>query len=246
MNESWNNNPDAPINSDVAVSRSIAVVDDEHDIVELISLNLVRSGFKVKKYYDAGSFIKSLKFEVPDLLLLDLMLPDTDGFEVCRYLKRDNKYQSIHVIILTAKGEETDKVVGLELGADDYITKPFSPRELVARVKAVLRRDSGSPQEKNIRIAGNLEIDLQKYEVRLDGNLLALTSSEFKILKLLSERKGWVFSREQILDTLGANEKGVLDRTVDVHIKNLREKLGKSGKMIKNIRGIGYKIDILD
>lgn len=224
-------------------SKLIAVVDDEPDIVELVSLNLEKAGYKVREFYDAESFFKFLKFDVPDLVLLDIMLPDADGLEVCKYLKKEEKYSSIYVIMLTAKSDEMDKVIGLELGADDYITKPFAPRELVARIKAVLRRETKLQKSQIIRIGDILEIDLYKYEIKVQGNRVELTSSEFKILKLLSERKGWVFSREQILDYLGAHDKGVLDRTVDVHIKNLREKLGPAGKFIKNIRGIGYKLE---
>lgn len=171
------------------------------------------------------------------------MLPDSDGFEICKYLKKDEKFSHIPVIMLTARTEEMDKVLGLELGADDYVTKPFSTRELVARVKAVLRRDEKVVKTQRTRIGDILEIDHQKYEVTVNGEKVELTSTEFRILKLLSERRGWVYSREQILDYLGAQEKGVLDRTVDVHIKNLREKLGIAGKFIKNIRGVGYKIE---
>jgi DNA-binding response OmpR family regulator len=224
-------------------SKLIAVIDDEPDILELVSENLKKSGFKVKEFPDAGSFLKYLKDEVPNLVLLDLMLPDADGYEVCKYMKKEDKYSSIPVIMLTARGDETDKIIGLELGADDYITKPFSPRELIARIKAVLRRDEKVVETQRIKIGDNLEIDLQKYDTIVDNEKIELTSTEFRILKLLSERKGWVYARDQILDYLGVQEKGVLDRTVDVHIKNLREKLGTAGKYIKNVRGIGYKLE---
>jgi two-component system phosphate regulon response regulator PhoB/two-component system alkaline phosphatase synthesis response regulator PhoP len=224
-------------------SKLIAVVDDEPDIVELVSLHLVKAGYKVQEFYDASSFLKFLKFDIPDLVILDIMLPDSDGLEICKFLKRDEKYSSMYVVMLTAKGEEMDKVIGLEIGADDYISKPFSPRELIARTKAILRRDTKQVKTNVIRIGESVEIDLHKYEIKVSGVKIELTSSEFKILKLLSERKGWVFSREQILQSLGAYDKGVLDRTVDVHIKNLREKLGPAGSIIKNIRGIGYKIE---
>lgn len=226
-----------------ANSKLVAVVDDEPDILELVTLNLQKAGFLVKAFQDANSFFKFLKFDVPDLVILDLMLPDADGLEICKFMKKEDKYASIYIIMLTAKGDEMDKIIGLELGADDYITKPFSPRELTARVKAVLRRETKLEESKVIRVGDILDIDLLKYEVRVDNKKVELTSSEFKILKLLSERKGWVYSRDQILDYLGANEKGVLDRTVDVHIKNLREKLNPAGKFIKNIRGIGYKLE---
>ena len=172
------------------------------------------------------------------------MLPDADGLDICKFLKKDEKYSSVFVVMLTAKSEEMDKIIGLELGADDYITKPFSVRELAARLKAVLRRDGKSLKSQVIRVNDLLEIDLQKYTVNVNGKSIELTSTEFKILKLLSDRKGWVYSRDRILDVLGSHDKGVLDRTVDVHIKNLRSKLGDAGKYIKNIRGIGYKLEV--
>lgn len=224
-------------------AKLIAVVDDEPDIIELVSIHLKKAGFSVKQFLNAEGFIKFLKFDIPALVLLDLMLPDADGLEVCKFIKKEPKYNSIYVIMLTAKGEEMDKIIGLELGADDYITKPFSPREMVARVKAVLRREANAEGTKILRIGDILEIDLDKYEVKVSKQKIVLTSTEFKILKLLSERKGWVYERGQILDYLGTSEKGVLDRTIDVHIKNLREKLLTAGKFIKNIRGIGYKIE---
>lgn len=226
-----------------ASGKLIAVVDDEPDICELLELNLTNAGFKVKTFEDGESFFKFLKSSVPDLVILDLMLPDADGLDICKYMKKEDKYSSIFVIMLTAKGEETDKIIGFELGADDYVTKPFSPRELTARVKAALRRDSKTHKSQKIKIGDVLEIDLQKYEIRVEEKRIELTSTEFRILKLLSERKGWVYARDQILDYLGVQEKGVLDRTVDVHIKNLREKLGIAGKFIKNIRGVGYKLE---
>jgi DNA-binding response OmpR family regulator len=230
-----------PIKS--GTTKLIAVVDDEPDIVELVTLHLQKAGYRVKSFEDGEGLFKFLKTTLPDMVILDLMLPDADGNEICRYLKQEEKYSNIPVIMLTAKSEEMDKILGLELGADDYVTKPFSPRELVARVKAVLRREQKSFETNKIKISNILEIDLQKYETKVNGKKVELTSTEFRILKLLSERKSWVYAREQILDYLGVQEKGVLDRTVDVHIKNLREKLGEAGKYIKNIRGIGYKID---
>ncbi|MFW5701751.1 MAG: response regulator transcription factor [Bacteroidota bacterium] len=224
-------------------SKTIAIVDDEPDILELLSLHLKKSGFKVREFESGETFYNYLQENQPDLVVLDLMLPDSDGFEICKYMKKEDKYSGIPVIMLTARSNEMDKILGLELGADDYVTKPFSPRELIARVKAVLRRDEKIHKTQKIRVGGILEIDLQKYETLLNGEKVELTSTEFRILKLLSERRGWVYSREQILDFLGSNDKGVLDRTVDVHIKNLREKLGPAGKFIKNIRGVGYKLE---
>lgn len=236
-------NGDNPLNKHKA-TKVVAVIDDEPDIVELVSVNLEKAGYKVKEFYDAETFFNYLKDDVPNLIVLDLMLPDADGFEVCKYMKKDERLASVPIIMLTARTEEMDKVIGLELGADDYITKPFSTRELTARVKAVLRREEKVVETQKIKIGDILEINLQKYETKVEGTKVDLTSTEFRILKLLSERKGWVYARDQILDYLGVQDKGVLDRTVDVHIKNLREKLGPAGKFIKNIRGIGYKLEI--
>jgi len=222
----------------------VAVIDDEKDITGLVALHLEKSGFKVKQFQDAESLYNYLREKVPDLLILDLMLPDSDGLEICKQLKRDEKYSTIPIIMLTAKAEETDRILGLELGADDYVTKPFSPKELVARVKAVLRRQKHSGETKKIHIGEFLEMDLQKYTVSLEGREIALTTTEFRILQLLASKIGWVHTRDMILQYLWGNEKYVLDRTVDVHIRHLREKLGAFGTIIKNVRGVGYKLEL--
>jgi len=221
----------------------IAIVDDEPDILELVSLHLKRAGFRTDGFLNAENFLKFIKVEHPDLVILDLMLPDADGLEVCKELKKQAEYSSIPIIMLTAKGEETDKILGLELGADDYVTKPFSPKELVARVKAVLRRQQKREELPKIEIGDMLIILPEKHEVYVERKRIELTSTEFRILQLLSSKKGWVFSRDQILDYLWGQEKAVVDRTVDVHIKHLREKLGKASPLIKNIRGVGYKLE---
>lgn len=222
----------------------IAVVDDEPDIVELITLHLKKAGFRPAGFFEAQGFLDSLEKQVPDLVLLDLMLPDIDGLEVCKLMRRREEWAAIPVIMVTARGEEADKVLGLELGADDYITKPFSSKELVARVKSVLRRKSGLPLSKKIEVGGQLVLDLERYEVLIQGKKADLTSTEFRILKLLASRKGRVFTRDQILDYLWGHEKIVLDRTVDVHIRNLREKLGpRAAGLVKNVRGVGYKLE---
>jgi DNA-binding response OmpR family regulator len=226
------------------MNKLIAIIDDEPDILELVSINLKKASYRVKEFPDSESFFRSLVAQTPDLIILDLMLPDMDGFEVCKFLKGQDKYTSIPIIMLTARAEETEKVLGLELGADDYVTKPFSPRELVARVKAVLRRNIAKEETKRIKIGDILVLDTERYEVEVEGERIELTTTEFKILHLLSTKKGWVFSREQILTYLWGNDnKMVLDRTVDVHIKHLREKLGKASIFIKNIRGVGYKLE---
>jgi two-component system phosphate regulon response regulator PhoB/two-component system alkaline phosphatase synthesis response regulator PhoP len=220
----------------------IAIVDDEPDILELVKLHLENSGFQAKGLPDAGSLYTYLEGSSPDLIILDLMLPDADGFDVCKQLRKEDKFSSIPIIMLTAKGEEVDKVLGLELGADDYVTKPFSPKELVARVKAVLRRQQKKTEENKIKIGNILSLDPEKYEVTVSGKKVELTTTEFRILQLLASRRGFVFSRDRILDYLWGHEKIVIDRTVDVHIRNLREKLGKAARFIKNVRGVGYKL----
>lgn len=224
-------------------SKMIVVVDDEEDILQLVSLHLTKSGFNVKGFPDGDSFFRFVETQVPDLIILDLMLPDADGFEICKFIKKDAKLSHVPVIMLTARDGETDKVLGLELGADDYVTKPFSPRELVARVKAVLRRQLSDSESKKLEIGKEIAIDLEKYEVTVNGEKVDLTATEFKILQLLASKKSWVFTRNQILDYLWSDEKYVLDRTVDVHVRNLREKLGDASRYIKSVRGIGYKLE---
>ncbi|MFQ5965255.1 MAG: response regulator [Candidatus Scalinduaceae bacterium] len=221
----------------------IVIVDDEPDIVELVSLHLKKAMFKVEGFFKAEYLYRFLDNHIPDLIILDLMLPDADGMEICKYLKKKDNFSTIPIIMLTAKGEETDKILGLEFGADDYVTKPFSPKELVARVKAVLRRKQQVKESKKIEIGGILEVDLEKYEVIVKGKRIELTSTEFRILKFLSSHRSRVFTRYEILDYLWGHDRVVLDRTIDVHIKNLRDKLGKAGQLIKNIRGVGYKLE---
>ena len=222
----------------------IAVIDDEPDILELVSLHLKRSNFRVSGFGEAEPFYRFLGKELPDLIILDLMLPDVDGFEICKYLRGQERFSSIPIIMLTAKTEETDKIVGLELGADDYVTKPFSPRELVARVRAVLRRHGKKDEEvRKIVISGLVTIDIDKHEVEVEGKKIELTATEFRILQLLASRQGRIQSRDQVLSFLWGEEKCVIDRTVDVHIRHLREKLGNASGIIKNVRGVGYRIE---
>ncbi|MCE5301040.1 MAG: response regulator transcription factor [Spirochaetia bacterium] len=226
------------------MEKIIAVVDDEEDIRELVAINLKKAGFKVKEFPDADVFLKSLSKYAPDLVILDIMMPGTDGIEACKKLRKDARYSNIPVIMLTARGEEADRIVGLELGADDYVTKPFSPGELTARVKAVLRRNRATEESETAETVkiGDIVIDPERHEVKVRSKKIELTATEFKILEILASKKERVFSREQILDNLWGNEKTVVDRTIDVHIKHLREKLGAAGKMIINMRGVGYKI----
>ncbi len=215
----------------------IAVVDDEPDILEIVSIALTKANFLPELFSNANNLFEFLAKKHCDLIVLDINLPDMDGYEICKFLKKDDIYRTIPIIMLSARGEEIDKVLGLELGADDYITKPFSPRELSARVKSVLRRVKPEHDEHNKLIS----IDEDACEVHVEGKLIELTATEFKILSILTKRGGVVFSREMILDELWGNEKIVVDRTIDVHIRHLREKLGEAGNLIKNVRGMGYK-----
>jgi phosphate regulon transcriptional regulator PhoB len=232
-------------------TKKILVVDDEADIVELVSYNLKKEGFTVDPALNGEEALKCMKSETYDLMIIDLMLPGIQGMELCRIVRRNSNTAHVPIIILTAKGEEVDKVLGLELGADDYVTKPFSPRELVARVNAVLRRsltakkDEGSTAEKILRIAG-LEIDRERYTVSLEGRPVKLSATEFKLLLFLAERRGKVFSREQLLDAVWREESFVEPRTVDVHIRRIRAQIESDPSnpiYIKTMRGIGYFIN---
>lgn len=218
----------------------ILVVDDERDIIELIKYNLEMEGFRVSSAYNGEDALRLAKREPPDLFILDLMLPGMDGLEVCRVLKKEPKTNHIPVIMLTAKTGEPDIVVGLELGADDYITKPFSTRELVARVKAVIRRGSRHRDLKEKLVFGNMEVDSTNYRVTWKGSFLDLTPTEFKLLFFLVQRQGLVMTRQQILDGVLGDEAFVTDRTVDVHIRRLRMKLKEASSCIITRRGIGY------
>jgi DNA-binding response OmpR family regulator len=230
-------------------SKTIAIIEDDQDILELISLHVQKAGFKARKFSNAESFLRYLGTDLPDFVILDLMLPDIDGLEVCKSLRNNPKTRNIPIIILTAKTEEPDKIIGLELGADDYVTKPFSPRELIARIKAILRRASHSEHVESSSssiIIGDLRIDQNKMEVFVKGKKVDLTLTEFKILTKLASKPGWVFSREQLISAIWGGEKDVFDRTIDVHIKKLRDKLGEAGKFIKSVRSVGYKIEMPD
>ena len=223
----------------------IAAVDDEEDILELIRVNLEKSGFRVQTFLRAKPLFDFLSGNQPDLILLDLMLPDFDGLEVCKALRKDSRWQGIPILMLTAKGDEADVVLGLEVGADDYVIKPFSPKELAARIRAVLRRSKvqKTGESDELIIGDILKIDLNRYEVFVMDEPVHLTRTEFTILRTMAEKPGWVYSREKLLARLWGDEKFVIDRTIDVHIKNLRDKLGEAGKWIKNVRGVGYKLE---
>ena len=221
----------------------ILVVDDEPDILELIRYNLTRNNYDMTGVASGEEAFASVRTSPPDLVVLDLMLPGVDGLEVCRRLKNDGRTADIPVIILSAKGEEADVVTGLELGADDYLTKPFSPRVLLARIKAVLRRQHSEPETGDAVIAHHdLQIHPGRHEVQMAGALVQLTLTEFRILHLLARRPGWVFTRNQILEAAQGDDSSVTTRAVDVHIVALRRKLGPSGDLIETIRGVGYRL----
>ncbi len=225
----------------------IAVVDDEDDIRELVELHLKRAGFQTVSFENGNDFFEWLSaHKTPALCILDVMLPDIQGTDICRKLRASENFTDLPVIMLTALGHEIDRVTGLELGADDYVTKPFSPRELVARVRAVLRRHNPLQERNHIIRYGPLEMNTDTFRLRVNGELKELTSTEFKILRILLEGKGKVFSRAGLLNILWGGEKFVFERTVDVHIRNIREKLGGASSLIQNVRGVGYRIGQLE
>jgi two-component system alkaline phosphatase synthesis response regulator PhoP len=223
----------------------ILVVDDEKNIVEAVKYNLDKEGFRTVAADDGAQALTLARREAPDLILLDWMLPEVDGLEVCRLLKQDAKTHHIPIIMLTVKSEETDKVLGLEMGADDYVTKPFSPRELVARVKAMLRRSHAPPAE--VFQLDDLRVDWAKHTVDIKGKPAALTSKEFDLLKALIEAKGRVLSRDFLLDTVWGYERAaeIETRTVDLHISQLRKKLKMVGRRIVTVKNAGYRF-VLD
>jgi two-component system, OmpR family, alkaline phosphatase synthesis response regulator PhoP len=226
----------------------ILIVEDEADIQQLVSYNLIKAGFNVTCADNGEEALNSLELEDIDCILLDLMLPGMSGVEVCSEVKRGGakKHALIPIIMLTAKGEEEDVVAGLECGADDYITKPFSPKVLIARLKAVLRRSVSKEREQADKtgtsiVIGDLAINKGKHEVRCSGQELQLTATEFGILALLAEKPGWVFTRQQIIDSVRGYDFLITPRAIDVQIFGLRKKMGDSGKMIETVRGIGYR-----
>jgi two-component system alkaline phosphatase synthesis response regulator PhoP len=221
----------------------ILIVDDEEDILDLVNYNLTKEGYKVYQVTTGEDALESAREVVPDLVLLDLMLPGLDGLEVCKILKNDPLTHNIPIIMLTAKGEETDVVTGLELGADDYIPKPFSPRVLIARVRAVLRRGTLAQKEddKEVVRIHDLLIDPIKFRVTYQDKPVELTITEFRLLQFLAKRPGWVFTRYQIVDALKGEDYPVTDRSVDVQIVGLRKKLGEGEHLIETVRGVGYR-----
>lgn len=222
---------------------TILIVDDEEDILELIKFNLKGEGYNILQAMTGEEAIKIAKQSGPDLIVLDLMLPGIDGLEVTRYLKNNDATTNIPIVMLTAKGEESDIVTGLELGANDYISKPFSPRELTARIRAILRRRQKNAAEAPVRVRqeGDMVIDRAKHRVTIEGKLIELTLSEFELLSFLAEKKGWVFTRGQIVDAIHGENYAVTERSIDVIIVGLRKKLGAYSSYIETVRGVGYR-----
>ncbi len=221
----------------------ILVVEDEEDIMELVSFNLSKAGYEVSEATTGEMALEKAKTQIPDLVVLDLMLPGIDGLKVCRSIKNDSNTSRIPVIMLTAKGDEADIVVGLEMGADDYVTKPFSPKILLARIRAVLRRNEMDvPGEAGQVEIHGITISPGRREVLFGGRCVELTATEFRILHLLARRPGWVFTRGQIVDEVHGEDYPVTDRSVDVQIVGLRKKLGPAGAYIDTVRGVGYRM----
>ena len=226
----------------------VLVVDDEADLVELITLNLERNGFEVIGAGDGNVALSHVRKYKPDLVVLDLMLPGVDGTEVARRLRADPATAALPIVMLTAKSEETDVIVGLSLGADDYVTKPFSPKVLVARVQAILRRSqakptpAGEPDAAGVLRAGPLAMDLEKHEISVDGRAVRLTLTEFKLLRALVEAGGRVLSRDRLMDKGMGTDVFVTDRAIDVHITAIRKKLGDANWLVHTVRGVGYRL----
>src|SRR4051812_250447 len=223
-------------------STRILIIDDEQDVIDLLSLHLRKAGYALSTATEAASGLRFAREELPALIILDLMLPRMPGLEICKLLKTDLATQNIPVLMLTAKAEEIDRIVGLEFGADDYVTKPFSPRELVLRVRSILRRSSVPQEPSDVIRLGDIQVDRARYEVMVKNKPIDFTATEFKLLTMLMERRGRVQSRDTLLNDVWGYESVIDTRTVDTHIRRLREKLGKAADCIETIRGFGYRM----
>jgi phosphate regulon transcriptional regulator PhoB len=227
----------------MALRARIMVVEDDKDIVELVRYNLEKDGYPVTAFGDGATGLAQIRKSPPDLLILDLMLPKLSGLEICREIRRDDRLGRLPILMLTARGEEADRVVGLELGADDYVTKPFSPRELVARVKALLRRVQPPGEEAKLLEIGALRVDPISYRAQREGRTLPLSTLEFRLLYYLASRPNRVFSRDQLLDAVWGTDRFVTPRSVDVYVRRLREKVERNPERpeyLKTVRGAGY------
>ncbi len=224
---------------ETGAGRKILVVEDESDVADLLTLNFRKAGFRISTAVDGASGLQKAREDRPDFIVLDLMLPKMSGLEVCKILKNDTATSHIPILMLTAKAEEIDRIVGLEFGADDYVTKPFSPREILLRIRAILRR--GETPGESLK-AGPISIDAARHEVRVNGKQVHLTSLEFKLLQTLMQRRGRVQNRDRLLNEVWGYEAVIDTRTVDTHVRRLREKLGKAGDAIETVRGFGYRV----
>lgn len=227
------------------MKQTILIVEDEKDLSQLISYNLEQAGFRTKTAFAGDEAYEKASKEIPDLIVLDLMLPKMSGLEVCRMIRSNPKTKLIPIVMLTAKGEEIDRVVGFEMGADDYLVKPFSPRELVLRVKAILKRSKPDSQEEGSASVIQFEktkIDPAQHRVWVAGKEIILTATEFKLLEYILRSKGRILTRDLLLDKVWGYDVAVTTRTIDTHVKRLREKLGKSGDVIETVRGVGYRL----
>ncbi|MGF1678186.1 MAG: response regulator [Candidatus Methylacidiphilales bacterium] len=220
----------------------ILIIEDETDVIDLIQMSLKGAGFKVYTAHDGEVGLKKAREEHPDLIVLDIMLPKMSGLEICKNLRKDPSTSNISILMLTAKSDEVDRIVGLELGADDYVTKPFSPRELVLRVKSILKRAQNSDAKPERLSIGELAVDLGRHEVLVKGEMINLTATEFRLLTVLMERRGRVQSRDRLLNDVWGYESVIDTRTVDTHVRRLREKLGDLADYVETIRGVGYRM----
>ena len=225
------------------ITKTIYIVEDEPDIRETLAYNLSQEGFKVSEFSDAESCLNKIQKKKPDLLLLDLMLPGMSGLDLCKEIRADINLKNLAIIMLTAKGEEVDRIIGFELGADDYVTKPFSVRELILRVKVILKKQTESIESDESIEFGPIKLNLDAHEVLINNDEIVLTALEFKLLKHLIKRRGRVQTRDQLLGDVWGYSSEVTTRTVDTHIKRLREKLGTVGDYIQTIRGVGYRLN---
>src|SRR6059058_3516447 len=221
--------------------RNILIIEDETDVADLLSLNLRKAGFRVSTAGDGASGLQKARDDRPDFIILDLMLPKMAGLEVCRILKSDAATARMPILMLTAKAEEIDRIVGLEFGADDYVTKPFSPREVVLRIGAIMRRADAKELEEHLAV-GPIRIDAARHEVSVNGKRVNLTSLEFKLLQTLMQRRGRVQARDRLLNDVWGYESVIDTRTVDTHVRRLRKKLGKAADVIESVRGFGYRM----
>ena len=225
------------------ITKTIHIVEDEPDIRETLAYNLSQEGFKVSEFSDAESCLDKIQKKKPDLLILDLMLPGMSGLDLCKQIRADKSLQNLAIIMLTAKGEEVDRIIGFELGADDYVTKPFSVRELILRVKVILKKQTDTTENNELVEFGPIKLNLDAHEVLINDDEIILTALEFKLLKHLVQRRGRVQTRDQLLGDVWGYSSEITTRTVDTHIKRLREKLGTVGDYIQTVRGVGYRLN---